>query len=297
MIKFTKSITCLLLIVLLQFLFVSCSYFKKSESINNEKTLATWLWDTSSIIDSPDTILQFLNDNNATVLFLQIDKKLDEDYYRKFITKAKDYNISIYALDGRPDFIYIDKSEYQSFFDWITDYQNTAQTSEKFQGIHLDVEPYLLENWEENKDEIIPNYQNLILDATEKSEMLNLAIGFDLPFWFDSIMYENNYGVGNLAEFVIMNSDEVAIMAYRNSSDKVIELSKDEVIYSEKYKKKIFVGVETLPSNEGAFITFFDKPLSYFNAELEKIKSEYISSDAFNGIAIHDIAGWRQLED
>ncbi|WP_461207350.1 hypothetical protein [Clostridium sp. DL1XJH146] len=296
MIKFTKLTICLMLVILLQFLFLSCSYSKNPKSINDEKTLATWLWDTSIIIDSPDIILQFLNDNNTTTLFLQIDKNLDKDYYRKFIKKANDFNISIYALDGHPEFIYTDKSEYQPFFDWLTDYQNTAQTNEKFQGIHLDVEPYLLEKWEENKDEIIPNYQNLILDATEKSKNLNLTIGFDLPFWFDSITFENNYGVGNLAEFVIMNSDEVAIMAYRNSSDEVIELSKDEVIYSENYKKKIFIAVETLPSNEGAFITFFDKPLSYFNAELEKIKSAYISSDAFNGIAIHDISGWMELK-
>ena len=283
------------LIISLLFL-VSCSYSTNKSTSISQNTLSTWLWDTSLIEKKPDLILDFLKEEKITVLYLQIDKTLDNEYYRKFISSAKDLDVSIYALDGRPEFIYPEKSEYQLFFDWLQEYQSSASTDENFQGIHLDVEAYLLENWETNMTSIVLNYQTFVLNSTEKSHSLNLDIGFDMPFWFDSIEYDNKYGQGNLAEFVIKNSQETTLMAYRNVSDEIIEISQNEIEFADKYKKKVHIGIETLPSEEGDFITFNKESYATMIKQIEEVKEFFSSSKSFNGIAIHEITGWMNLK-
>ncbi|SHH14318.1 hypothetical protein [Clostridium grantii] len=296
MLKYKRIFFILMFLIISLLFLVSCSYSTNKSTSISQNTLSTWLWDTSLIEKKPDLILDFLKEEKITVLYLQIDKTLDKEYYRKFISSAKDLDVSIYALDGRPEFIYPQKSEYQLFFDWLEEYQSSASIDEIFQGIHLDVEPYLLENWKTNMTSIVLNYQTFVLNSTEQSHSLNLDIGFDMPFWFDSIEYDNKYGQGNLAEFVIKNSEETTLMAYRNVSDEIIEISQNEIEFADNYKKKVHIGIETLPSEEGDFITFNKESYATMIKQIEEVKEFFSSSKSFNGIAIHEITGWMNLK-
>jgi hypothetical protein len=297
MFKYKKKFCIFLSLIIYLLFLVSCSQSTNLSTSTNKNTLTTWLWDTSLIVKEQESVLDFLKKEKVAVLYLQIDKKLDKEYYKKFISSAKDLDISIYALDGRPEFIYPAKSEYQLFFDWLKEYQSSVSTDEKFQGIHLDVEPYLLENWENNITSTILAYQTFILNSTQKSHSQNLNIGFDMPFWFDSIDYDNKYGKGNLAEFVIKNSDETTLMSYRNVSTEIIEISQNEIEFADTYEKKVHIGIETLPSEEGDFITFYEENYNTMIKEIEEVNSFFSSSKFFNGIAIHEITGWMGLKN
>jgi hypothetical protein len=297
MTKHKKNYLTLIILIISQIFLTSCSYSRNTSTINNLQSLTTWLWDTSLIETDSDNILDFLSENNVKVLYLQIDKKLDIKFYKEFISSARNLDISIYALDGRPEFIYPNKSEYKLFFDWVSEYQSSSLNEEKFQGINLDVEPYLLKNWDENQNSIVLKYQVFILDSIERANVLNLPIGFDMPFWFDSINYSNTYGNGTLAEFVIKNSNNTTIMAYRNVADDIVEISKNEIAFADKYDKTLCIGIETLYSEEGEFISFYGKTSSNMDEELELVKSNFSFSNSFNGIAIHDITGWIQLKN
>ncbi|SHH14346.1 hypothetical protein [Clostridium grantii] len=288
MLKYRKIFFTFFLIFFFQIFLSSFAY---SEEYNTKNNTTTWLWDTSLIVNSQESILKSLSDNNISVVYLQINKRIDLKYYKSFISAATDLNISVYALDGSPTFINPTNKQYQLFFDWISNYQSSALDKEEFQGIHLDVEPYLLKNWSKNSRSISLKYQNFILDSKYKSELLDLPIGFDIPFWFDSISFNNIHGKGNLAEFVIKNSDATTVMAYRNIAKDIIEISKSEVAFANKYNKKINIAIETLPSQEGSFISFYGSSYSYMDEQLNLVTSTFSSSNSFNGMSIHDITG------
>lgn len=109
------------------------------------------------------------------------------------------------------------------------------------------------------------NYQRMVAAAAELSAELQLPLAMDIPFWFDERKFNNEFGKGNVAEWVIGKTDEVAVMAYRdlaNGPNGINELvgTKFNLVF---LKEKGEGGVETAPSAEGDFLTFMkrERPL------------------------------------
>ena len=101
-------------------------------------------------------------------------------------------------------------------FNWLHTYNENSTESEQFSGVHLDVEPYLNSGWSLHQAQTIESYQALIMKASEKASQLQLTLEVDMPFWFDEVQYNNQFGKGLLADWVIDHTDSVTIMAYRD---------------------------------------------------------------------------------
>lgn len=268
----------------------------KSNQPKSTYQLATWLWNTNAIITSKTTVLNFLKAENVKELYLQIDTSLSVGYYQSFIRDAGALGIYVYALDGAPNFINsTGKDAIDGFFNWLKDYQSVSTDEQRFRGIHLDVEPYLLSEWNTSMDETVLNYQNFIINSRLKADALALPVNYDIPFWFDEISYSNNYGESNLADFVIQNSSGVTVMAYRDKADQIIEISRNEINLAAMYGKKVTVAVETNRCPDYPYITFFEEGKAYMNKQLSLVKQNYYSSPGFGGFAVHDYNGWKGL--
>jgi hypothetical protein len=159
------------------------------------------------------------------------------------------------ALDGAAEWVspkgYISQNKMIS---WLGNYQNASQAAQKFDGVHLDIEPYLYSGWTTNQAATIKSYQSLLTKAKNSTDALNLPLEVDMPFWFDEISYNNTYGKGILAEWVINKTNSVTIMAYRDSASMIINIVKNEIALAGKYGKSIVVGVETGQTHEGDMI-------------------------------------------
>lgn len=273
-------------------------------SQNSDKTInnqySTWLWDTSQIVKSPDKIIKFLSTNNVKVLYLQIDYDLKPDDYRDFIRKASIKGISVHALDGSPQWISdVGNNKQKAFFDWLAKFQNSSSIKERFQGVHLDVEPYLNPDYNTNKSKVLENYQNLLLNAISRSKYLGLSLSVDIPFWFDGINYNNKYGTGTLGEWIIKNVKSVVVMAYRDTAagdDGIISAVSRELVLGKKYNADITIAVETQKSDEGNFVSFYEEGANYMCEELHKVYSVYKGNSSFNGFAIHHLLSWMKLQ-
>ena len=167
-------------------------------------------------------------------------------------------------MDGAPSWVSAEGSRSQDeLFNWLHIYNKNSTESEQFSGVHLDVEPYLNNGWSLHQAQTIESYQTLIMKASEKASQLQLTLEVDMPFWFDEVQYNNEFGKGLLADWVIDHVDSVTIMAYRDAAKDIISIVEHEIAYASTVNKSIVIGVETGASEEGENITFMimEKPL------------------------------------
>lgn len=265
---------------------------------SSQQDKATWLWNPWMFYNGPDQTIAFLNAKEVSHVFVQLDADIPASKYHAFIKQAHQSGMKVYALDGAPHWVLQKGTKAKNQFKkWLQSYQTKAPTEAKFDGVHLDIEPYALAEWDSKRGVTVRQFQTTITEMRTFAASLKLPFEADIPFWFDEIKYANNvYGKGNLAEWTIRNTDGVAIMAYRDTAQAIIEISSAEMKWAEKYGKKVRVGVETMKSAEHPFITFYEEGELYMNQEVAKVQQAFAASPAFSGISIHHVDSWKTLK-
>ncbi|BCB02371.1 amidase [Bacillus sp. KH172YL63] len=272
---------------------------EKAAGVDMRKS--TWLWNTWEIVSNHEEIIGFLTAHGVDEVYLQVDPEVETVYYHQFIEKASIEGIAVHALDGAPKWATVKgRSSLVSFFDWLKNYQDAAAEGQRFKGVHLDVEPYLLPAWSTAYGNTVLNYQRMVAAAAELSAELQLPLAMDIPFWFDERKFNNEFGKGNVAEWVIGKTDEVAVMAYRdlaNGPNGINELVRNEIQFGLSQGKKVKVGVETAPSAEGDFLTFYEEGEAFMSGELALVDDRYRAYQSYNGIAVHHYESWKSLKE
>lgn len=270
--------------------------FGKVDAVTVEDK-ATWLWDTSRIIEDEAGVLSFLENKQVNKLYLQINMDIVSADYKRFISHATARGIKIYALDGAPDWVSKDGYKMQDqLFDWLHTYNKNAEVTERFSGVHLDIEPYLNSGWSYNQPQSIESYQALLTRAKKETKQLQLPLEADMPFWFDEIKYNNQFGKGLLAEWVINQVESVSIMAYRNTAKDIIKIVQHEVAYAKKVNKSIVISVETGALDDNQNITFYDNGEAYMNKQLALVQRHYAKKTSYQGVAIHHVDSWMNMQ-
>ncbi|WP_421382367.1 amidase [Bacillus salacetis] len=258
---------------------------------------ATWLWNPWMIVNDEAGTLSFLESKQLNKVYVQIDRDIPIGVYQRFIEKASEKGMQIYALDGAPDWVapkgYVHQDQLMM---WLELYQRSSSIQQRFSGVHLDVEPYLYSGWGTKKGATVKSYQALLLRAKKSTDQLNLPLEADMPFWFDEISYSNIYGKGLLAEWVIKTTDGVTIMAYRDSAALITEFVKKEVNWAGTYAKSVVIGVETGQTSEGDTISFFEEGENYMNQQLDEVKNHYEGIAGFGGTAVHHVGSWMTIK-
>ncbi|MFJ5624630.1 IS66 family insertion sequence element accessory protein TnpB [Peribacillus loiseleuriae] len=215
--------------------------------------------------------------------------------HREFISKATVNGIRMHALDGAPEWV-TDQKMQKAFLKWLNSYQKAALANEKFKGIHLDVELYEHEQYEEKPRDLLVRYQSMMITMRNQANTLNLEFGIDIPFWFYSVMYNNKYGKGNMAEWLCKHVECITIMAYRDTgagTDGIIGISAAEMKLFHKYNVKGTIAVETGRLTEDyKFVTFYEEGKDHLYEQLNLVYEHYNAEPALYGIAIHHYNSW-----
>lgn len=269
----------------------------KTYANNASQERATWLWNPWMFVEDEAGTLAFLESKNLNKVYVQIDQDISKAVYHSFIGKAQAQGIAVYALDGAPNWAAPKGFTNQDrLMNWLADYQSSAGQHARFDGIHLDVEPYLYSGWNTKRAATVKSYQILLQRAAASATELSLPLEADMPFWFDEIKYNNTYGSGLLAEWVIAQTDSVTIMAYRDSAPMIIDIVKNEMAMAQKHGTSIVVGVETGVTDEGSIITFAEEGEVFMNLQLDEVEAHYAGHPAYKGQAIHHVGSWMTLK-
>ncbi|NGZ77573.1 hypothetical protein [Saccharibacillus alkalitolerans] len=288
----SKLSRCLILFLLLAW--TAGSFGTSGAHAREQDGVSTWVWNPWLLRSSSDDLLRFAASNHVTTLYLQIDGDMAKSDYASFIGRASAQGIQVYALDGAPRWA-LDRSPSDAFIAWLSAYQSGAAANEKFAGIHVDVEPYLLPEWTSAREALLTSWKENVDSLIAGARTLGLTIEADIPFWFDEHVMPGE--TGTLSSWLIGRFDGITIMAYRDSAEQIAEVAKNELAEGEKLGKPIRIAVETNPSTETPQVTFYEEGASYLNSQLALVKQAVGGSSAFAGFAVHDYVGWKKLQD
>ena len=245
---------------------------------------ATWIWNAYSLNEAD---AQFLISEGVTKVYVQVESELPYEAYVLFFHILQQHNIEIYALEGFAGLQFQDDQKTERFLHWVTQFQ---QQYGYFTGIHIDVEPYTDPSWQQNEQQLLEQYFFYIQQLQQTSDALALRFEIDIPFWFDEIIYTNDFGTGVASHWLIDHSDEVTIMAYRNNSTAILPLVADEFSYATHKQKPLTIAIETAPSFEGDFISFYNTSTLTLYEAIDVLYATYHTP-----IAIHYLPTWQAL--
>ena len=176
---------------------------------------------------------------------------------------------------------------------------SASEPAARFDGVNLDIEPYLLDDWSDRKPLRARQYLDLgaELMRMKKAAGATLSVGPAMPFWFDGIDVDWNGATRPLSAHTQDLYDYVAIMDYRNFAegrDGIIAHARDEIAHANAAGRKVVIGVETLDTTPPK-ITFFGKTLADLDEQLALAECAFRADPSFAGFAIHHLAPFRAL--
>ena len=166
--------------------------------------------------------------------------------------------------------------------------------NERFDGITLDVEPYLTENWLQDKKSIKTEFLTLLGKLKKRFNSQQdqaLPIGCAVPFFYKE--------EGSFFEEILQSVDSVYLMTYFDSAAKIIEVADFYLESAKKSQRKVWITIETQDvvnmGQGGNRNTFFEEGWHFMEGELQKIGKSYEGFPAFGGISIHFYSSYRQM--
>ncbi len=256
----------------------------------------TWIWDAPTIRTHKEDIITFCKQNGVTDIYLYIDRqKVTPKDYAFFIKEAAKNNIRVEALAGDPSWGLKEKRVFiQDFIEWVYSYNFNVSEKERFSGIHLDIEPYLLPDWKKNKNNVIAGWLSNLEFLAKEAHASGLQVTVDLPFWVDKIEVPDYHDYA-LSTWMLKRFDTLVLMDYRDSAedpDGIIDNALDTVIEASAMEKSVLIAVEMARSGEGDKTTFYEEGHQVMEEQLEITEKQLTKHSGFQGFAIHGFPDW-----
>src|SRR5258706_6932578 len=293
---------------------------------------AMWVWEASAYqlvenVGARQVLAQFMDDATVSshlrkTIYLYADRFDNSNLllsnpaeYRSFISwaHARGYYVHALVASGSylsPAYVY---STYHPkairLIENVLNYNISSAPAEQFDGINIDIEPYVLGDWITGS----PSLQTQYLDMLDKMMQRKVAAGQNLNVgpaiarWYDIATECQNITwkgtTKNCAQHIQDTVDYVAIMDYRDQVDDgtgqgVIFDAQNEINYADSLGKKVMIGVETdqiSASGDPESVSFQEEGRTYMEGQLNQVYTHYAASPSFLGTVIHYLDAYRKL--
>ena len=278
-------------------------------AFSEELPKAMWVWDAQVVVRPAERndLLAFCREKHVGILYLSA-YNLDPPYeqnYRIFNALAHKQGIEVHALAGDPRW---GRSRYHDVpLRWIKSVQvfnASGKKSEQFDGIHTDIEVYLLSrSWRDEPARLLGGYLDLHakIAKTIAANPQPIHLGVDVPFWFDDDSAYRILWNGQIkapSHHILDTADSITVLAYRNFSeglDGTLHLVRLELAYADQIGKPVVIGQETQTGLFPQYVTFGGTSCDNLHEEMDKIKRALEGRKSFNGFAIHHYESYREL--
>lgn len=261
-----------------------------------------WVWDDSTVTnaDARDALLKFANRKGVDQIYLNAYLLLPNHpaELQTFINQANTISTSVELLAGDP--IWALSSTHAVALDFVRQaitFTRNITAGAKPAGIHLDVEPYALSNW--NDPVTLTQYLDLLSAVQQDVSNSGTALSFtvDIPFWFDVISLTYRGTLQPLNRHVQSLTDRVVVMDYRDTAtgtDGIIAHAQNELATGQSLDKLVIIGVETQKITPEK-VTFFEEGEAAMETELAAAAQQFQANPVFAGFAVHHYTSWLQM--
>lgn len=276
---------------------------------------AIWVWEQATYAMVQDraagaAALAFLRSKRIRTIYLYADVFQGQNLvaarvqsYRQFIRRLHGQGLRVYALLGSA---YLHTEEYVlperrgdalAMFQRVLDYNAATRPDERFDGINRDIEPQILDQWAQQKMQLLGQFLDLgqALMELKRASGQALVVGPAIPFWLDGIVLDWHGSSKPVSEHVLDVYDYAALMDYRDHAqgpDGIVSHAVDEMEYAKRHHKKLIIGVELAP-NEIQKVSFNHLAEVDLERELALTNKAFQRSRAFAGFAIHHFEAYQ----
>lgn len=264
---------------------------------------AVWMWDGSIIAADPQATIDVLVACHINRVYLTfLPAHATNAQYAVFIDLATTHGIKVEALFGDPSFAYpVNRPTATALVQSVINYNASVAVSERFYGVHMDVEPYLLPEWGDvvTREQLLQDWYDGVVVWNTLGYANGLVMGASIPFWLDDspeVIASQPDGMPKpFYQMIIDQYNYVAIMAYRDDPAIQITYVSAELAYCAG-TGKVIVAMETTNQGDTA-ISYFEEGYGAFNASSKTIHSSLVANTGYGGIAIHDYTQFKQWYD
>lgn len=243
----------------------------------SEQHRAMWVWKTLELFDPErkqeiDRLFAFCSENRIREIYLSLefDEKETEggvtyeirlaESYKGFLQRAHQRGFTVQGLAGTPEWAL---SEYHrealAAVEAVVAFNRAAPDGSRFDGVHFDVEPYLLLVYADPafRPLVLEQFLELVSRCAERVRTeTNLRFGCDVPSWFypadgpegREVLVKFRGGEKSVGEHLTGMLDAVTIMNYINQADGaggIIARGIPALKDASAQGKKVVVGLET----------------------------------------------------
>lgn len=197
-----------------------------------------WLWDRSRVVGREEKVIDDLTAHGMNRLYLQLD---DEPHRLiPFLRLAARAKIEVYALDGSAEAV-LESAPLLARLGSVREH-NRRHPEAPFAGVQLDVEPYLLKDFQLRRDHYLKRYLQVLADAAAVCGS-ELPLSVAAPFWFAQLRIQGGDFIAQLLEI----ADEIVVMGYRTSIEEIRAITSDFLAYGERSGTPVLLGLELTP--------------------------------------------------
>ncbi len=273
-----------------------------------------WVWHEQWVRDEQEhgRLLAFCQEYGINLLPIQIHVDTASvkrgqpqlrypNQLRRLIQKASSLGIRVEMLDGAPEMgLAENRPSVLAILDMILAFDRTLPPGAGIVGIHYDIEPYLLPQWNTPKrQEIMHQYLELFEAAGLKLKLdaPRLTLSASIPFWYDHKTADDDHCIleyngqrKNFHEHIQDLTDYVAVMSYRRHAlgdDSITQHVEVERAYAEWIGRYVCAGMETMQLEDEPEVSFYGVPTEEFWFQKQKVEQALDDRGGFGGIVVH----------
>jgi hypothetical protein len=278
--------------------------------------LGMWVWQRETISD-PDRrneLMEFCARHGINRLLVQVrfsgegDSRqfVDAEAFQALLKAAAEANVKVEALEGAHDMgLEVRRAETLARLDALLAFQKELPASERFAGVHYDIEPYLNPRWKAGDKqgvmrETLETFAAIRAKVTPET---GLTLAHDIPGFYDkhpeALAIEFGGETKNFHQHIQDLSDYVGVMSYRRKAtgpNSIIDLCAAEMAYGEKIGRPVYPSIETGKLDDEPSITFYGMGAESFLGVLKEVQAEApAASSSYGGVLLHSYRSLREL--
>ncbi len=259
-----------------------------------------WAWNTGALLDptkraEANRFFSFCTSQQIQKVYLAAEfdqsrkdgkpyfELRDPEGYRTFLARAHQQGLKVDALAGTPEWaVRENHPQALAVVGALLAFNHASPSSARFDGIHFDVEPYLLIGYSDPtyRPEILLGFVEIVSRCAERARSGgDLPFSCDVPSWFypagglerDRLTVNYRGHEKTVGEHLTDLLDSVTIMDYTNQADGaggIIARGLPALEYATRQNKKIVVGIETFREHESTVSFVCGLPMEEFRARL-----------------------------
>ena len=231
---YKKAVACVVVSAVVCLVIVGGALVLRQQS---RPAYSMFCWDTDNMQkenrSALDQVIKEANINEIYQEFSQDEAELQQT--ASFLEDMNRKDISLYALLGEAEWAYEeDGKSLVTEIEQVQKLRKTLENGQQIQGIMVDVEPYVLNEWDSGTEErnmLMQSYLRGIAAAYNAANDYGLELLVCIPLFYNATCPEV------LETLISEHCDGIAVMNYNRENE--YAQMKDEVEMARKYQKRV----------------------------------------------------------